>query len=119
MMVVIMVSRRGGQVTLAVSERTSCRNLNGLNAIVGYPRPSRNVIKSKESEQPSCAQPSVFRDESHMARMFGGIQSRAGYPKNGPTAGGGYVLLIRPKVKVADCRGAQPSGAARRRSRQW
>jgi hypothetical protein len=27
-------------VTLAVSERTSCRNLNGLNAIVGNPRPS-------------------------------------------------------------------------------
>jgi hypothetical protein len=26
-------------VTLAVSERTSCRNLNGLKAIVWYPRP--------------------------------------------------------------------------------
>ena len=36
MMVVIVVSRRVGQVTLAVSERTSCRNLNGLKAIVGY-----------------------------------------------------------------------------------
>ncbi|MEH2514067.1 hypothetical protein V1291_005421 [Nitrobacteraceae bacterium AZCC 1564] len=32
--VVIMVSRRVGQTTLAVSERTSCRNLNGLVAIV-------------------------------------------------------------------------------------
>jgi hypothetical protein len=29
-----VVSRRVGQVTLAVSERTSCRNLNGLKAIV-------------------------------------------------------------------------------------
>jgi hypothetical protein len=29
-----MVSRRVGQVTLAVSERTSCKNLNGLTAIV-------------------------------------------------------------------------------------
>jgi hypothetical protein len=36
MIVVIVVSRRVGQVTLAVSERTSCRNLNGLKAIVGY-----------------------------------------------------------------------------------
>jgi hypothetical protein len=34
MMVVMVVSRRVGQVTLAVSERTSCRNLNGLKAIV-------------------------------------------------------------------------------------
>ena len=31
MMVVIGVSRRVGQVTLWVSARTSCRNLNGLN----------------------------------------------------------------------------------------
>jgi hypothetical protein len=36
MIVVTVVSRRDGQVTLAVSERTSCRNLNGLKAIVGY-----------------------------------------------------------------------------------
>ena len=36
MIVVIVVSRRVGQVTLAVSERTSCRNLNGLKALVGY-----------------------------------------------------------------------------------
>src|SRR5262245_45580535 len=34
MMVVMVVSRRVGQVTLAVSERTSCRNLNGLKAIL-------------------------------------------------------------------------------------
>ena len=36
MIVVIVVSRRVGQVTLAVSERTSCRNLNGLKALLGY-----------------------------------------------------------------------------------
>jgi hypothetical protein len=29
-----------------------------------------------------------------------GFQSRAGYPSNGPAAGGGYVLPARPKVKV-------------------
>jgi hypothetical protein len=40
MMVVIVVSRRVGQVTLAVSERTSCKNLNGLKAILRGPRPS-------------------------------------------------------------------------------
>jgi hypothetical protein len=40
MMVVMVVSRRVGQVTLLVSERTSCRNLNGLKAIVDDPRPS-------------------------------------------------------------------------------
>jgi hypothetical protein len=39
MMVVTTVSRRVGQMTLAVSLRTSCRNLNGLKAIVGDPRP--------------------------------------------------------------------------------
>jgi hypothetical protein len=38
MIVVIVVSRRVGQVTLAVSERTSWRNLNGLKAIA-VPRP--------------------------------------------------------------------------------
>ena len=34
MMVVIMVSRRDGQVTFWVSERTSCANLNGLSISV-------------------------------------------------------------------------------------
>ena len=59
MIVVIVVSRRVGQVTLAVSERTSYRNLNGLKAIGGYPRPSRETIDLNESEQPSSAQPSL------------------------------------------------------------
>src|SRR5262245_52153421 len=36
MIVVIMVSRRVGQVTLSVSERTSCRNLNGLNLAMRF-----------------------------------------------------------------------------------
>jgi hypothetical protein len=44
MMVVIVVSRRVGQVTLAVSERTSCKNLNGLKAIVWDPRPSPDEL---------------------------------------------------------------------------
>jgi hypothetical protein len=41
MMVVMVVSRRVGQVTFAVSERTSCRNLNGLKAIVDVIRVRR------------------------------------------------------------------------------
>ncbi len=40
-----------------------------------------------------------------MSRQAGsivrGIQSRAGYPSNGPAAGGGYVLRARSKVKAA------------------
>src|SRR3954470_4897517 len=59
MMVVIVVSRRVGQVTLAVSLRTSCRNLNGLKAIV-----CDRVREPKiflESEQPDCAQPSFTK----------------------------------------------------------
>jgi len=34
------------------------------------------------------------------ARLFGGIQSRAGYPSYGPAAGGGYLLRDGAKVKV-------------------
>jgi hypothetical protein len=33
--------------------------------------------------------------------LFGGFQSRAGYPSNGPAAGAGYVLPGQPKVKPA------------------
>jgi hypothetical protein len=54
-----VVSRRVGQVTLAVSERTSCRNLNGLIAIeVPRPVPDELTVKIKESEQAEAAQPS-------------------------------------------------------------
>ena len=40
MMVVIMVSRRVGQVTLSVSARTSWRNLNGLTFAIVLPHRS-------------------------------------------------------------------------------
>src|SRR5437660_157321 len=78
MMVVIVVSRRVGQVTLAVSERTSCKNLNGLKAIVGCPRP---VLKTnllfKETEQPSFAQPSCRRMSREAGSIVRGDFSRA------------------------------------------
>ncbi len=42
------------------------------------------------------------------ARLFGGIQSRAGYPHfNGPAAGGGYLLPVGQKVKVRGAAGSQ------------
>jgi hypothetical protein len=34
------------------------------------------------------------------ARLSGEFQSRAGYPKNGPAAGSGYVLRSQRKVKA-------------------
>src|SRR3954469_15040133 len=68
-MVVMVVSRRVGQVTLAVSERTSCRNLNGLKAIVDVIRRVRRFSVKKESEQPSCATPSSRR----MIRQAGSV----------------------------------------------
>jgi hypothetical protein len=54
MIVVIVVSRRVGQVTLAVSERTSCKNLNGLKAIVWVTRVRpETIVDLRKSEQPN------------------------------------------------------------------
>src|SRR4051795_2055810 len=80
MMVVIVVSRRVGQVTLAVSLRTSCRNLNGLKAIVCDRVRGPNIFL--ESEQPDCAQPS-FEGEPRRGLDCPGMKSRAGDPKTG------------------------------------
>src|SRR6267142_621662 len=103
MMVVMVVSRRVGQVTLAVSERTSCMNLNGLKAIFGVSasRPEDDYCLRK-TEQPSCAQPSFRKDEPASGLDgSGGFKGRAGYPHlGGPAAGGGYVLWKLQKVKV-------------------
>src|SRR4051812_23655546 len=80
MIVVMVVSRRLGQVTLAVSERTSCRNLNGLKAIVGVIRVVRRLLCSEI--RTALRRPALFpKDEPPgRARCFRGIQSRAGYP---------------------------------------
>src|ERR1041385_2824832 len=72
MIVVIVVSRRVGQVTLAVSERTSCRNLNGLKAIVGYRVLRKTIVIKSESEQPFCAQPSLAKDERQAGSIVRG-----------------------------------------------
>ena len=75
MMVVIVVSRRVGQVTLAVSARTSCRNLNGLNAIVDIrvPRKTNQVLNFKQTEQPSCALSSSQRRSRQPGSIVRGI----------------------------------------------
>src|SRR5579871_6065024 len=99
MMVVIVVSRRVGQVTLAVSERTSCRNLNGLKAIVGTPDVSN---KCQGTEQPISAQPS-FRRMSRQAgsNVRGFLNCRAGDPsQTGRLRVARYVLPHPPDVKL-------------------
>src|SRR6267143_4939502 len=63
MMVVMVVSRRVGQVTLAVSERTSCRNLNGLKAIVGNPRPSSDDFRVPGNPNSPLAPSPLSKDE--------------------------------------------------------
>src|SRR5262252_6667056 len=70
MIVVIVVSRRVGQVTLAVSARTSCRNLNGLKAIeVPRPRPDEIYHFVRGSEQ----QPSHPALSRRMSRKAGSL----------------------------------------------
>src|SRR6266404_1004729 len=88
MMVVIVVSRRVGQVTLAVSERTSCRNLNGLKAIVDVIRVRRDDSKVLRNPNSPLAPSPLLKDEPASGLdCSGGIQSRTGYPSNGPAAG--------------------------------
>ena len=108
MIVVIVVSRRVGQVTLAVSERTSCRNLNGLKAIA-VPRPLGDECHVKGKPDARASQKNyrpnpLFKKEKpkQRARLFGDFNCRAGYPplSDGPAAGGGYLLPYAPKVKV-------------------
>src|SRR5215469_1652933 len=78
MMVVIVVSRRVGQVTLAVSERTSCKNLNGLKAIVWDPRSvARRITDLRGSEQRPSAQPSHLKDEPETGLDCSGISKAA------------------------------------------
>src|SRR6185437_7541150 len=115
MIVVIIVSRRVGQVTLLVSERTSCRNLNGLKAIVWLSASVvRRYLRVQESEQPSSAQPSVSRDEPPSGLdCSGDFEAAPDIRQNGPAAGGGYVLRARPKVKVR----GNPAGGRRDRRR--
>src|SRR5437868_14492443 len=62
MMVVMVVSRRVGQVTLAVSERTSCKNLNGLKAIVFCDPRSQTIDVLWNPNRPLAPSP-LLKDE--------------------------------------------------------
>src|SRR5579871_5593554 len=103
MMVVIMVSRRVGQVTFAVSERTSCRNLNGLTAIVENPYPSSDKLNdSRDPNSPLSPSPHDRRLSRHASSIVREFQKpRRISAINGPAAGGGYVLRQGPNVKIS------------------
>jgi hypothetical protein len=107
MIVVIVVSRRVGQVTFAVSERTSCRNLNGLKAIVDMIRSVRAIFRESQGIRTALQRPTlVSKDEPPSGLDCSGeIKAAPDIRQNGPAAGGGYVLRAGPKVKV---RGTRP-----------
>src|SRR5262249_23830894 len=112
MMVVMVVSRRVGQVTLAVSERTSCRNLNGLKAI-GVPRPSSDDTVTKGNPNVRAgAQPSRSRRMSRNtgSDVWGCMRPRRISALGGPAASGGYLLLEAPEVKAGAPGGARRIG---------
>src|SRR3954470_536805 len=99
MMVVMVVSRRDGQVTLAVSLRTSCRNLNGLKAIVCYRvRRCQSLRDFQESKQPSCAQPS-FEGEPPSGLDCPGMSKPRRRSEKRAGSRCRYVLWSRGKVK--------------------
>src|SRR5882757_380155 len=102
MMVVIVVSRRVGQVTLVASERTSCRNLNGLKAIDDVIRVrSDDLYVSRNPNSPLAPSP-LLKDEPAGGLDCSGISKpRRISAISGPAAGGGYVLPRGPKVKVS------------------
>ena len=107
MIVVIMVSRRVGQVTLAVSERTSCRNLNGLKAIVGVRiRSAGNVVSRRDfsyfrNPDSPLVRPTLFRRMSRQAgSIVRGFQCRAGYPSKRADSRCRYLLWDGLQVKV-------------------
>src|SRR4051812_39388161 len=99
MMVVTMVSRRDGQVTLAVSVRTSCRNLNGLKAIVDNPRSSCAGLISEIRTALSRTQPSIRGQSRQAGSTVREIQSRVGCPSKRADSRCGYLLPAAGKVK--------------------
>src|ERR1700677_977334 len=88
MMVVIMVSRRVGQVTLAVSERTSCMNLNGLKAIVDL---IRIVVKRlsgfRNPNSPLAPSPLLKDEPASGLDCSGDFKAAPDIRQSGPAAG--------------------------------
>src|ERR1700722_10357413 len=105
MMVVMVVSRRVGQVTLAVSERTSCRNLNGLKAIVDVIRVGETIFRVLRKPNSPLAPSPLLKDEPPSGLdCSGDFKAAPDIRRSGPAAGGGYLLRTRQKVKVSACR---------------
>src|SRR5450756_358978 len=101
MMVVIVVSRRVGQVTLAVSERTSCRNLNGLKAIAGVIRVVGRLTISRNPNSPLAPSPLLKDEPASGLDCSGDFKAAPDIRQNGPAASSSYVLRAGPKVKVS------------------
>src|SRR6202171_3183653 len=112
MMVVMVVSRRVGQVTLVVSARTSCRNLNGLKAIVDVIRVRRDDSRVLRNPNSPLAPSPLPKDEPASGLdCFRGIQSRAGYPSK--RAGSRWRLCTAGVAKGQGMR--EPKGGRNRR----
>src|ERR1700680_412328 len=113
-MMVVMVGPRGvGQVTLLVSERTSCRNLNGLKAIVDVIRVGETIFRVLRNPNSPLAPSPLLKDEPASGLDCSGeFKAAPDIRQNGPTASGGYVLRARIKVKVpgTEGRGSVRSG---------
>src|ERR1700722_6328506 len=112
MMVVIVVSRRVGQVTLAVSERTSCRNLNGLKAIVGWVRVVRRFQGLTNPNSPPAPSPLLKDEPASGLDCSGEFKAAPDIRQSGPTAGGGYLLRTPPKARAP---GTEQQGIGRER----
>src|ERR1700753_2244848 len=115
MMVVIIVSRRVGQVTLLVSERTSCRNLNGLKAILDTIRVVRRWFKNPNS--PLAPSPLVKVEPASGLDVWGISKPRRISVSNGPAAGGRYVLRAKVNVKAGGTGKDRIAAARLRRNR--
>src|ERR1700680_496214 len=101
-MMVVMVGPRGvGQVTLLVSERTSCRNLNGLKAIVDVIRVGETIFRVLRNPNSPLAPSPLLKDEPASGLdCSGDFKAAPEIRLSGPAAGGGYVLRAGPKVKA-------------------
>src|SRR3954454_18192552 len=101
MMVVIVVSRRVGQVTLAASERTSCRNLNGLKAILSIRVRRETMVECEGNPNSRYRLSPRWKDEPEKTSSIvrGNSLPRRISAYDGPAAGGGYLLPDRRRVK--------------------
>src|SRR5512147_166595 len=98
--VVMVTSRRVGQVTLPASERTSCRNLNGLKAILSIQGRRETMCDFRESRAADISPALVGRMSRKTSSIVRGNSTPRRISENGPAAGGGYLLPLRAKVKA-------------------